>query len=129
VYSTKLGQLTPGCKLKAVDHLCLPCICYALTSRYGTEPEIGAVFWNAQLNDELMRYYCSLYTLEEYREVVAAAVPDNGYVPHLERTMQRLVPWLQKRGVRRTCPHNEKSLMCCSEACVIGTEKVPPGHA
>ena len=129
MYSTKLGQLTPGCKLKAVDHLCLLCIRQTMMQRYGTEPEIGDVFWNAQLNGELKRYYGSFYTAEEIPVVLSAALPGDDYLVHLEQTMQRLVPWLQKRGVRRTCPHSGKSLMRCSEACVLGTEQIPPEHA
>ena len=129
MYSTKLGQLTPGCELKAVDHLCLFCIRQMMMQRYGSQPEIGAVFWHTHLEHEYYRYYASFYTREEIRVVASATLPDDGYVVRLERTMQRLVPWLQKRGVRRTCPHSGKSLMCCSETCVIGTEQIPLQHA
>ena len=129
VHSTKLDQLTPGCKLKAVDHLCLLCIRQALTHSYGTEPEIGAVFWNAQLKTEFLRYYLPLYTPEEAHAVLSAALSDDIYLAHLELTMQRLGPWLQKRGVRRTCPHGGMSLKCCSEACVLGTKQTPPEQA
>jgi hypothetical protein len=40
-----------------------------------------------------------------------------------DRSMQRIMPWLSKRGVRRTCPHVAGA--CHDIDCCRGTEAVP----
>ena len=127
VYSTKVGQLTPGCKLKAVDNLCLYCINHALIHRYGTEPEIGDVFWTAELENEFQSYYLGFYTAEEL-EALDKAETEVRMIARYERTMLRFVPWLQKRGVRRTCPHTGSPTPCTSDDCLRGTEPIPAAN-
>jgi hypothetical protein len=127
VYSTKLGHLAFGCKLTAVDHLCLFCIRDALTYGYGTEPELDSVFWSADLQREYQMYYQSFYTRQE-AEAQEAAESDEHWLARMEQTMQRLVPWLQKRGVRRTCPHTGTPTPCRAERCLRGTEPIPAAN-
>ena len=45
----------------------------------------------------------------------------------VDRSMQRIMPWLSKRGVRRTCPHVPGA--CRSVDCCRGTEAVPVSAA
>jgi hypothetical protein len=121
VYFSKLGQLTSGCRLAAVKHLCLVCICCVLDWDYGTEPEIGVVFLTNEMIDEYYAYYSTFYGREE----TTALMQKEDY-DYLECNMQIVMPWLSKRGVRRTCPHAGESFSCLDAACRRGTEPVTP---
>jgi hypothetical protein len=119
VYSSKLGQLTSGCKLAAVKHLCLACICHVLDWEYGTEPEIGDVFLTDEMLDEYNSYYNTFYNRDE----TSALLQEEDY-DFFECSMQVIMPWLSKRGVKRTCPHTGVPFSCDVLSCARGTEPV-----
>jgi hypothetical protein len=121
VYSSKLGDPPSGCKLSAVKDLCLVCIEDTLTWPYGTTPEIGAVFFTDQMWDEWDSFYCNFYTKEEQLEIEYWESEEELFLCY-DRSMQRIMPWLSKRGVRRTCPHVAGA--CRDTRCCHGTEAV-----
>jgi hypothetical protein len=121
VYSSKLGDPPSGCKLSAVKDLCLVCIVETLSWPYGTTPEIGTVFFTDQMRDEWDSFYCNFYTKEEEQEIDFWETEEELFLCH-DRSMQRIMPWLSKRGVRRTCPHVAGA--CRDIRCCRGTEAV-----
>jgi hypothetical protein len=121
VYSSKLGDPPSGCKLSAVKDLCLTCIEETLSWQYGTTPEIGTVFFTDQMWDEWDSFYCNFYTKEEEVEIEFWESEEEVFLFH-DRSMQRIMPWLSKRGVRRTCPHVAGA--CRDIRCCRGTEAV-----
>jgi hypothetical protein len=118
----KLGEYEGDagkCKLAAVSHLCLDCIHHVLDWKYGTEPEIGDVFLTAQLRSEYIAFYNTFYTTEEAFAMERAEEYD-----FYDRNMEVIMPWLSKRGVRRTCPHAGVPFTCPQDTCSRGTEHV-----
>ena len=116
-----LGDSPSGCKLSAVKDLCLACIEDTLSWKYGTTPEIGTVFFTDQMWDEWDSFYRNFYTEEEELEIEFWESEEEVFLFH-DRSMQRIMPWLSKRGVRRTCPHVAGA--CRDIRCCRGTEAV-----
>jgi hypothetical protein len=123
VYSSKLGQPSSTCKLAAVNGLCLTCIQSIFASRYDTVPEIGDVFFTKELEVEWSNFYADFYTEEEQEGEMDQWETDEETFLCYDRSMQRIMPWLAKRGVRRTCPHVPGA--CRDIDCCRGTEAVP----
>jgi hypothetical protein len=121
VYSSKLGDPPSACKLAAVSHLCLSCIEELLSHRYDTTPEIGAVFFTAQMREEWEDFYQAFYNKDEVCEVESWESEEELF-QCFDRSMQRIMFWLSKRGVRRTCPHVAGA--CREVHCCLGTEAV-----
>jgi hypothetical protein len=121
VYSSKLGQPPSACKLAAVNDLCLDCIASILNWEYGTEPPIWEVFLTDELWGEWVDYYSGFYT-EEEQTVINLWESDEERFLCFNRSMERIMPWLSKRGVRRTCPHVAGT--CRDICCCRGTEEV-----
>jgi hypothetical protein len=112
--------------LAAVNGLCLACIHCVVTCRYHTTPEIGEVFFTDQLWDEWEDFYQQFYTTEEESEIDSWESDEEVFL-RFDRSMQRIMPWLTKRGVRRTCEHSAgacRDVLCCrgTEAVVVLSE-------
>ena len=121
VYSSKVGLVASRCKLSAVKDLCLACIKETLSVPYGTTPEIGSVFFTDKMRNEGISFYWNFYTMEEEQEIEFWQSEEEVFLSH-DRSMQRIMPWLSKRGVRRTCPHVAGA--CRDIRCCRGTEAV-----
>ncbi len=121
MYSSKVGDPSSGCKLSAVNDLCLGCIEDTLCGQYGTTPEIGTIFFTEKMRRERNSFYCNFYTKEEEQEIEFWESEEEVFRCH-DRSMQRIMPWLSKRGVRRTCPHVAGA--CRDIRCCRGTEAV-----
>jgi hypothetical protein len=122
VHSSKVDHPSSGCKLAAVNDLCLSCIRFIFTARYGTVPEIGDVFFTKELQSEWFGYYSHFYTIQEKDEMDLWETDEEIFLC-FDRSMQRIMPWLSKRGVRRTCPHVPGA--CPNIQCCRGTETMP----
>jgi hypothetical protein len=109
--------------MSAVADLCLMCIRDLLTWDFGTVPSIADVFWNSEpeLENEFRHYYHRFYSEKEGIEVVRSK-PAKHYDIFFNKMMERLRPWLAKRGRRRTCPHVAGT--CDTLVCCWGTERV-----
>jgi hypothetical protein len=106
-----------------VNGLCLACIESIFDSCYGTVPEIADVFFTKELEAEWFNFYAYFYTVEEEEGEMGLWETDEETFLCYDRSMQRIMPWLSKRGVRRTCPHIPGA--CRSFDCCRGTEAVP----
>jgi hypothetical protein len=84
--------------------------------KYGTEPEIGDVFLTKTLRAEYRAFYNTFYTTEEAFAMQSAEEYD-----FYDRNMEVIMPWLSKRGVRRTCPHAGVPFTCPQDTCSRGT--------
>jgi hypothetical protein len=71
------------------------------------------------LQDEYDAYYDTFYNREE----TTALLQEEDY-DFFECSMQVIMPWLSKRGVRRTCPHVGVPFSCDVISCARGTEPV-----
>jgi hypothetical protein len=125
VYSSKSGNSSPGCKLSAVKDLCLACIEDILSWKYGTTPEIGTVFLTEQMRHEWDSFYQRFYTKEEELEIESWETEEE-VILSFDRSMQRIMPWLIQRGMRRTCPHVAGA--CRNVRCCRGTSPVKLIH-
>ena len=92
------------------------------SSRYDTVPEIGDVFFTDELEVEWLDFYAEFYTVEEEKGEMELWETDEERDLCFDRSMQRIMPWLSKRGVRRTCPHVAGA--CRDIRCCRGTEAV-----
>jgi hypothetical protein len=106
-----------------VNGLCLTCIQCIFSSLYGTVPEIGDVFFTKELEVEWSDFYATFYTVEEVERGMVLWETDEETFLCYDRSMLRIMPWLSKRGVRRTCPHVAGA--CRDIDCCRGTEAVP----
>ena len=71
-------------------------------------------------------FLCNFYTEEEELEIEFWESEEEVFLFH-DRSMQRIMPWLSKRGVRRTCPHVAgacRDIYCChgTEAVVVSAD-------
>jgi hypothetical protein len=126
VYSSKSGDSTSGCKLSAVKDLCLACIEDTLCWKYGTTPQIGTVFFTDQMRDEWESFYQHFYTEEEVLEIESWETEEELFLC-FDRSMQRIMPWLIQRGMRRTCPHVAgacRDVRCCRGTAAV--RLIPP---
>jgi len=103
-----------------------------LSWQYGTTPEIGTVFFTDQMWDEWDSFYHNFYTKEEELEIEFWESEEEVFLSH-DRSMQRIMPWLSKRGARRTCPHLAgacRDIDCCRGTAVEPTseEEVDPAE-
>jgi hypothetical protein len=108
--------------MAALDGLCLDCVAPILDTHYGTVPEIGDVFFTDKLRYIWRRFYRNFYSQDEQAELSLWETEDERS-RRLHQNMQRIVPWLSKRGVQRTCPHAAgkcRDLNCCR-----GTKALP----
>ena len=104
-----------------LNDLCLDCIASVLDTRYGTEPEIGDVFFTERLRYRWRRFYSTFYTSQE-RDEMASWQTAEQHSRRQHHDMQRIVPWLSKRGVRRTCPHVAGTchdVLCCRGTAIV----------
>ena len=104
----------------------MDCIASVLDTRYGTVPEIGEVFFTDRLRYEWRRFYRGFYTASERTQMRSWQSAEERS-RRVDRDMQRIMPWLSKRGLRRTCPHAAGTcphLLCCR-----GTAKVQAAEA
>ena len=92
-----------------------------MSGQYGTTPEIGTVFFTDQMSNEWFSFYRNFYTMEEEQEMDFWESEEELFLCY-DRSMQRIMPWLSKRGVRRTCPHVAGA--CRDIRCCRGTEAV-----
>jgi hypothetical protein len=86
-------------------------------------PEIGEVFFTKELKLECLDFYAEFYTVEEEEGQMRLWETVEETFLCYDRSMQRIMPWLSKKGVRRTCPHIAGA--CRSLDCCRGTEAVP----
>ena len=121
VYSSGSMDWNKVRRLTLLNDLCLDCIASVLDTRYGTEPEIGDVFFTERLRYRWRRFYSTFYTSQE-RDEMASWQTAEQHSRRQHYDMQRIVPWLSKRGVRRTCPHMAGT--CHDVLCCRGTAKV-----
>jgi hypothetical protein len=75
------------------------------------------------MHDEFDDFYKHFYTDDERNEIDAWETEEELFLC-LDRSMQRIMPWLSKRGVKRTCPHVAgacRDILCCrgTEAVVV----------
>jgi hypothetical protein len=82
---------------------------------------IGDVFLTEELWDEWLHYYNDFYREDEQVELNLWERDEETFLCY-DRSMQRIMPWLSKRGVRRTCPHVAGT--CRDIDCCRGTEAV-----
>ena len=118
VYSSGSIDQPEPFPLSVLNDLCLDCIASVLDTRYGTEPEIGDVFFTERLRYRWRRFYSTFYTSQE-RDEMASWQTAEQHCRRQHHDMQRIVPWLSKRGVRRTCPHMAGT--CHDVLCCLGT--------
>jgi hypothetical protein len=132
VYSSRIWQTSSVCKLSVLHDLCLDCIASILDRRYGTVPEIGDVFFTAELRHKWRRYYRDFYREDEQAEMEQWESEEEMFRA-FDYSMQRILPWLSKRGARRTCPHLAgacRDIDCCRGTAVEPTseEEVDPAE-
>ncbi len=118
VYASKLGQLTPACKFSAVDHLCLVCVCELLHYGFDTTPSLEEAFWTKEMETEVYDYYYDFAMQDELLEQHLSLEQE---CAEMERNMERITPWLRKRGVHRTCVH---AGACLKLKCIQATVRV-----
>ena len=121
VYSSGSIDQPEPFPLSVLNDLCLDCIASVLDTRYGTEPEIGDVFFTERLRYRWRRFYSTFYTSQE-RDEMASWQTAEQHSRRQHHDMQRIVPWLSKRGVRRTCPHVAGTchdVLCCRGTAIV----------